>query len=261
MQNSLPKKTRFIYRIIGIGGCLLVFVSFAMFIFGKRNLATSTFDYIFSIIFYLFVISCFILIIIKPERLEFLSLVSFLYCILMLYSHPSNIFSVIMFSIGLITLQIRGFFRKKKILKLSVLGSLFILCLCSELRFGFSVFINSFLDILASSFLMVVIFIFVQRYIKLITPYKLIPVCNFSDYDELTEQDKEIIRLLKEGQKYDWIAGHLGMATPTLKKKVRKIFEILDVPDLTGFHAKFSAKDMIFTKEEFIEWKKNNLFN
>ena len=158
-----------------------------------------------------------------------------------------------MFSIGLIILQIRGFFRKKKILKLSVLAAIFVICLCSELRFGFSVFINSFLDILASSFLMVVLFIFVQRYIKLITPYKLIPVCNFSDYEELTEQDKEIIRLLKEGQKYDWIAGHLGMATPTLKKKVRKIFEILDVPDLTGFHAKFSADEMIFTKEEFIE--------
>ncbi|MCR4736312.1 MAG: hypothetical protein K5829_15050 [Treponema sp.] len=177
----------------------------------------------------------------------------------MLYSHPSNIFSVIMFCIGLITLQIRGFFIKRKKLKLSILFILFYTTLCSELRFGFSTFINSFLDITGAMFLMLLLFIFVQRYIKIRKPYELIPVCDFSTYDELTEQDKEIIKLLKDGQKYDWIAGKLGMATPTLKKKVHRIFEILDVPDLIGFHAQFSASDMVFTKQELLEWKKKNI--
>ncbi len=177
----------------------------------------------------------------------------------MLIYFPSNIFSILMFSIGLITLQLRGYFKNGKVVKLTALIVMFLAALSSELRFGFGTFLNSFLDMLGASFLMFLIFIFVQRYIKLKNPFMLTPICDFSDYDELTDEDKEIIRLLKEGQKYDWIAGKLGIATSTLKKKVHRIFKILDVPDLIGFQAQFSAQELVFTKEELLEWKKRNL--
>lgn len=84
-------------------------------------------------------------------------------------------------------------------------------------------------------------------------------ILDLTQYEELSDQDKTIIRYLKEGQKYDWIAGALGIATPTVKKHIKRIFEILGVIDLIDFHAKFSNSSIIYTKEELLEWKKNFL--
>ena len=78
-------------------------------------------------------------------------------------------------------------------------------------------------------------------------------------YTELKDEDKTIIKFLKEGQKYDWIAGSQGIATSTLKKHVKRIFKILDVADLVEFHAEFSGREIIYTKQELLEWKKRFL--
>ena len=58
---------------------------------------------------------------------------------------------------------------------------------------------------------------------------------------------------------YEWIAGNQGIATSTLKKHVKRIFEILDVSDLVEFHAQFGGIEIIYTEEELHEWKKRFL--
>ena len=58
---------------------------------------------------------------------------------------------------------------------------------------------------------------------------------------------------------YDWIAGLQGISTPTVKKHVKRIFEILEVVDLIDFHAQFGGFTIIYTKEELLEWKKKFL--
>ena len=85
-----------------------------------------------------------------------------------------------------------------------------------------------------------------------------VPIFDLTEYKDLTEQDKKIIKLLNDGEKYDWIAGNLKIATPTLKKKVRRIFDILDVSDLVNFHVIIGGRQIIYTKEELDVWKEEN---
>jgi hypothetical protein len=254
----LSKKTRTIYRLIGITGCILLSISFILFILGKRNIASSTFDYFFSIAFYICIISCFVLIIIKPECLEFLAFASFIYSFLMISNNPANVLAVPMTFIGIATLALRGFFDKKKGLKITLLAIIYLALIVSNLRFGFQSFFDSFLDLLAGFLLLSVLFIFVQRYFKIKAHQTFFPYFNLTEYTELTEQDKAIIKLLNDGEKYDWIAGNLKIATPTLKKKVRRIFDILGVADLISFHTAIGGRKIIYTEEELEVWKKEN---
>lgn len=99
----------------------------------------------------------------------------------------------------------------------------------------------------------------IQKYFYLLKQNNIPRILDLTTYKELTDQDRTIIKLLREGQKYDWIAGHLGMATSTLKKRVKNIFEILGVADLIDFHAQLGTLTFVYTKKELLEWKKKFL--
>lgn len=256
--QKLSKKLRNIYRAIGIIGFIFISISFILFLLGKRNTASSLFEYVFSIVFYACVILCFFLIIIKPERLEYFAIISFAYSFMMISNNPAIILAIPMAFIGIATLTLRGFFTKRKILKISLLIIIYLTLIFSNLRFGFSDFLNSFLDLLACFFLVTVLLVFIQRYIKLKVHQTYVPIFDLTEYKDLTEQDKKIIKLLNDGEKYDWIAGNLKIATPTLKKKVRRIFDILDVSDLVNFHVIIGGRQIIYTKEELDVWKEEN---
>ena len=170
-----------------------------------------------------------------------------------------NLIPIFMLALCLITLNLRGFFRKRKFLKLSLLFVSYFIALFTEIRFGFNTFFQSLLLHLAAFFISSICAILInKRHAEM--QNSIVPkILDLTEYDQLSDQDRTIIKLLKEGQKYDWIAGHLGIATSTLKKRVKNIFEILGVVDLIDFHAQLGTLTFIYTKEELLGWKKRFL--
>jgi len=134
----------------------------------------------------------------------------------------------------------------------------YLLALFSEIRFGFNAFLTSLLQNIAAFFILGLTIIILQRQISHRNA-NAIKILDLTKYEKLTEQDKIIIKLLKEGQKYEWIAGSLGIATSTLKKRTKNIFRILEVVDLIDFHAQLGQFTFIYTNEELLEWKKKFL--
>ena len=262
-QKRISKRFIKIYRIIGIIGFFLLIVStiskiIHFCLYGFTESQTEIEFYALIFVNTIAIIS-FILIVIKPERLEFYSIISFVYMIAILVLNYHNIMSVLMAILCIITLNIRGFFIRKKALKISLFVLSYLLALLTEIRFSFALFFETFMMNLGAFFVLIVYALMVQKQFELLKNQSISQILDLTKYEELSEQDKEIIRHIKEGQKYDWIAGYLKISTPTLKRYVKRIFEIIDVIDLIDFHAKYSATTIIYTKEELLTWKKKFL--
>ena len=262
-DKKLSPKYKKLFRLIGIIGFVLLLIScihkiiiVSIYGFSVENskmhlLKILSLNFFCSFLFFL--------IILKPERLEFFSLISFVYMIDIIIADNDNIISVFMFVLCIITLNSRGFFIKKKKLKISLIILFYLIALLTEIRFGFNTFFQSLLLHLAAFFITGICVILIKKQFFSMQYRNIENILDLTKYEELSDQDKTIIRYLKEGQKYDWIAGALGIATPTVKKHIKRIFEILGVIDLIDFHAKFSSSSIIYTKEELLEWKKSIL--
>ena len=265
ITNKLSKRYKMIYRVIGCIGLLLLITSIftdTILIFrgGLDSLSLEQkINHLICFGINFFSIVLFLLIILKPERCEFFALISIIYTFEILIVNVSNLISVFMAILAIVVLVMRGFFIKKKYLKIAILAILYIGALCTEIRFGLVDFITSLLNNIAAFFISAIIFLFIQKYLASITSRYEPRILDLTKYKDLTALDKEIIKLLKEGQKYEWIAGNQGIATSTLKKHVKRIFEILDVADLVEFHAQFGGIEIIYTEEELHEWKKRFL--
>ena len=262
-QKKISKRFKKIYRIIGIFGIILLTVStisklihFCLYGFTETQ---TEIEFYASLLVNTISIILFILIVIKPERLEFCSIISFVYMIEILVLNCHNIMSVLMAILCIITLNIRGFFIRKKTLKISLFVLSYLVALLTEIRFSFTSFFETFMMNLGAFFVLTVCALMVQKQFELIKNQSISQILDLTKYEDLSDQDKEIIRHIKEGQKYDWIAGYLKISTPTLKRYVKRIFEIIDVIDLIDFHAKYSATTIIYTKEELLTWKKKFL--
>ncbi|MCR4735060.1 MAG: hypothetical protein K5829_08670 [Treponema sp.] len=264
-RHNLSKRYQAYYRVIGVIGLLLLLASLLLNITiilkGEQKDAPNNYIVVVTIRLFLNIISevFFIIIIIKPERCEFFAHISLIYTYFILITDKINLIAVFMAILGITVLKMRGFFIAKKQLKISILVFLYTASLCTEIRFGKAIFLEAVLHNLAAFFISGITFLFIQKYLTSITNRYEPRILDLTKYKELNEQDKEIIKFLKEGQKYDWIAGSQGIATSTLKKHVKRIFEILDVTDLVDFHAEFGGREIIYKKEELIEWKKKFL--
>ena len=264
-QKRISKQYMKIYRIIGILGIILLAVStiYKIVYFFLYGFTESQQEIEFYALIFVNTISIilFILTVVKPERLEFYSIISFVYMLEILILNCHNIMSVLMAILCIITLDIRGFFIRKKTLKISLFVLSYLLALLTEIRFGFAFFIETFIMNFGAFFVLAVCGLMVQKQFELMKNQSSSQILDLTKYNDLSEQDKEIIHLIKEGQKYDWIAGYLKISTPTLKRHVKRIFELLDVVDLIDFHANFSGCTIIYTKDELLEWKKSFLEN
>lgn len=176
-----------------------------------------------------------------------------------LISDYHNLISVFMAMLCIVSLYARGFFIKKMKFKIILFFAIYLLALSTEIRFGYTIFIETLLLNIGAFFTLYLSAVLIEKQIRLLNNNNIPKIIDLTQYKELSEQDKIIIQHLKNGQKYDWIAGSLGIATPTVKKHVKRIFRILDVVDLIDFHAKLGSFIFIYTKEELLAWKKKFL--
>lgn len=251
-KKLLTEKYKTYYRILSILGIIfLTIYNISFFINFLKTKQVSNFygiKHVESFSFYvnLFAIFGFVFTLFYPEKLEMYSLISFVYSIFITITSPENIISILMLFLGLITLSIRGFFYNTRKLKLSIIAIIYVLIELTNLRYGEKIFISSFFKKLIAMFLLFVIFTFEKRNSENNVEKKLNIPIDLSIYNDLNQEDFIIIKYLLLGNKYSAIATELKISIPTVKKRTKKIFNILGVPDLIGFHSKFNGRELLF---------------
>ena len=211
MKAAVGKKNLLPYKIFAIIINVLLILSTARHLIYKNYISLAAPmdffpNWFFFVLNGLGIIISFYLIF-KPQRLELYGVMSLLYSIMLLVDSPSSDMGLLMYLLFIITLYLRGFLKKHPIVKLSFMTVLYIALLCTELRYGTKVFINSFVNKAGILLILVVIFYLIMKkhneetYIAASNK-----TLDLRNYQSLSERDKEWIKLVLKETKYDEIA-------------------------------------------------------
>lgn len=184
-----------------------------------------------------------------PTKLFLISLISYQYSIVSLIFDSRDIMGILMFVLGTLVLDFRGFFSKHKKTKITIIISIFVCLHLTEIRFGLSNFLSATIYKTGYIFvlsLIVLIFIFRERNRKNDELKNL----NLAIYPTLKKRDAEWLIHIQNNQKYDWIAIEYNMSAGSVKNRLKLIFNTLEVGDKTGFMNKYSDYKITYDESE-----------
>lgn len=170
------------------------------------------------------------------------------------------LFNFFVFTIATNALNIEGFYsgKKRKRIGIIITGIIFFLIILTSLRFGK----ETFFKCLCMNFVFSVFYIFITI-LGIVYVFQLIgnnsinyKCLNLTQYESITEEDKIIIKSFLKAKKYDEIANELNKSTPYIKKRAKFIFDTFEVPDLISFLSTYRRYDILFTKEDVMNYNK-----
>ena len=150
---------------------------------------------------------------------------------------------ILMYGLGLLFALKTGFFQTHRPVKLSFAILLLAGALLSQIRFGSGYLFDTLLDTLAVS---VMAMLGVLLYIKEIQQQASArePGMVMSEEEKkilllqhgmFSQRDIDILQLILEGEKYEDIAGEQSISLSLLKKRVRFLYDHLNLPDRASF--------------------------
>ena len=227
-----------IYRCISVVALLLV-STVTVFCLIKGLYPINDFRFYINI----FTFALLILSVIFPAKIEFIALVSFVYSveILILIPLKQNCLSFMLYILTCAILFSRGYFRKKRFLKVGSAIILFFALFASQLRFGLSVLIESIIMLAEFSFSLFLILLFYYLYLRNQGKSPIEKILDLSQFTELSDRDMEWIELILQETKYSTIANQYNLTEGTVKNRMRFIFKTLDVSDRIGFMATYGG--------------------
>lgn len=190
------------------------------------------------------------LLLIFPHKLGFLALVSFIYTIDYLIFKPESVTGILMSFVCLSSMMVRGFFKNKGIPKIIVFGLLLTAATFSEIRFGYKIFIFGLLDKIGCSIFIGIISFFIYVYVTNIQKNKHIEsskkILNLCNYPDLHEGDVELLTMVLENKQYKQIAHEVHRAEGTVRNRLNKIYDKLNVQDRMGFITTYSGYSIVY---------------
>jgi len=252
-----------VYRVVAIVSC---FVMIAIEILHFRDYASSArqkgFYEIVTDVVNIFSLFVFFFMIFFPQKIELFGGLSFLYTFLAVFFEPGNAISFMLFLLGITTLYLRGFMKKNGKRKIIITVVIYMLCLLTELRFGFDIFISSVLEKTGFFLTSIMIYVFLEEYLKSVylSPHnKHLDLTQF----DLTERDKEWIKLILNNEKYDYIAKLYNLNAGTVKNNCHRIYKILQVSDRQDFITKYAGFKFLYNSAEVkaYEQEKKKMIN
>ena len=203
--------------------------------------------------FYIFLIDAvsllfFIILIFFPEKYEWGALISLIYSIKIITvdTVTNNPLGFILYLIGASCLLYRHYYKKHTILKIIfIIGLYFILDLHS-LRFGLHHFLESLIVTFGYGLAILTILFFVINFFRSLHVQRTARIWDLSQYPELTQRDKEWLKMIIEEKKYEEIAAISGITVGTLKNRMHQIFTIVGVDDRIGLLATYSGYEIKF---------------
>lgn len=145
---------------------------------------------------------------------------------------------------GYIFLYRQGFFKTHGCIKLSIGGIIIIAAIASQARFEDVVLLPRLVHFIGSILIIAVTIILLKPEIQIIKKKKRKMVLTLPA-DLVTEKDAEILIKILAGEKYEAIANDEDLSLSTLKKNVRRLFNILRVNDRINFISLYANHEVV----------------
>lgn len=185
----------------------------------------------------------FLLMVIMPQRFGLMAISSFSYAVFILTTEHlgNNPMGFFMYILTFVFLLARGFFRKRKFLKISAAIVVFFILFSTEYFLDSKFFLSrDLIESIAYGLVLFLIIFFTVQYV-LQTGNSSEKTLDLSKFPELTARDKEWLRLVQQETKYDVIAKQYNMSFGAVRNRFHQIYKIIDVSDRIGFMAAYGG--------------------
>lgn len=242
--SSYSKKSIRIWRYIAlIAFFVLTFRQFYSFFFNIPIKQANPLDIFppitYSILNYIGIFFLIILIF-RPIRIDFYGIFAFLYSIVLLIDGCFSMTGILLYCLAVTVLYFRGFYKTVTKAKIILTVAFFLLLSSFGIRYGIKPFFRAFFSSFEYLFLTSIILYIVFEKSALEKNFFSTPVLDLSQFSELTNRDKEWIKLVLTETKYITIANKYNCCEGLVKNRMRKIYKILGVADRLSFMATYS---------------------
>ena len=207
--------------------------------------------YVTVIITNLIFIGIFIFLIFTPQKFILIGIIALFYSFDALMTNIQQPYMGIpMFTLGIATFAIRGFFLKKKKLKISIFAAMYVISLIVPVFYD-DEFSEHFITKIAISFITLIAIFFFSEYAnqtgsKQATKEKILNIASFKGLDR---SDMYLLQQVLDNKKYKEIAHSIHGSEGALRNKLSKIYKILEVGDRVGFLTIYSGYELIYNPE------------
>ncbi len=210
------------------------------------------FKYYFVIIESIVFSGIFIFLIFRPEKFIMIGIISLCYSFdYLLTNYQLPFLGIPMFTLGIATFAVRGFFKNNTKIKISVFLAIYILSLIIPVFYDPN-FGRNFIIKIAISIVTFVSLFFTAEYTKQngskdTSKEKILNIASFKGLDR---SDMYLLQDVLEYKKYKEIAQKIHGSEGALRNKLSKIYKILEVGDRTGFLTIYSGYKLIYEPEQ-----------
>ena len=186
-----------------------------------------------------------------PQEFHLIGIIAFIYSINLSPYGTSDYFFIPMRFLSIATFTVRGFFKKNRIIKISLFAILYITELLIPLAYHDEYFFFNFLTRIAYTFVLFITIFFFYRYATQIASKQDVKdkILNIAEYKGLDRSDMYLLQQVLDNVKYKEIAQKIHGSEGALRNKLSKIYKILEVGDRTGFLSIYSGYELIYEPE------------
>ncbi len=240
------KKMELMMRILaGIAIVLLLSIDVLKFFgFLNSNEGKIDFETLKLIIANFFVAVLFAFVLIYPHKFGLIAIACFYYAV-PITEKTINPMNILMFSLALLILNVRGFFLKHIKVKIILLSLALFAMQCTRLRFGINFFVDGFINDIGYSlvFLSGIFFTYVFA-VRNVEPTK--KILNVAEYEGLKEADADMLRRVLDNQQYKMIAIDFNQKEGSIRNRLNKIYDTLGCADRIGFLTMYTGFQIVY---------------
>lgn len=252
-HNIYVSKISIFVRIISIVASLfLLITNILILISGKTHYFYYNKDLwkYFTVLLNFLVILLLIIVSVFPTKIGILSIVCFIYAVIIIVFEPENQIGGLLFLSGVELLHLRGFFLKKKFLKNTIAFVAYMILVLTEIRFGFSMFLSVFFDKIAYLILMFINLFCSIFYYHFYYEKRIQDTLRIKDFPELNKRDTQWLLMTQAHKTYKEIAREYKLKEGTVRNRMNYIYKILECGDKIGFMNNFGNYKILFEEAE-----------
>ncbi|MBO4639784.1 MAG: hypothetical protein J5710_08530 [Treponema sp.] len=216
----------------------------------------SDFPNIFGIAVNLVAIILFYLMIIHPQKIEYLAIGSFMYAFVCLTLDFDNPMGILMYGLGISVFYVRGLFIHKTRQKAIIAIIVYICLLCGGFLYSLLLhesadYFDTILEMTGYTLVLSIIIFLLITYNHFIKAESqdMPKILNLAEIPGLVETDVVLLQKVLENEQYKNIARAVYKAPGTIRNRLNKIYDLLGVMDRMGFISTYLGYEIVFEKE------------
>lgn len=213
----------------------------------------SDFPNIFGIAVNLVAIILFYLMIIHPQKIEYLAIGSFMYAFVCLTLDFDNPMGILMYGLGISVFYVRGLFIHKTRQKAIIAIIVYICLLCGGFLYSLLLhetadYFDAILEMTGYTLVLsIIIFLLITYNHFTKAESQAIPtILNLAEFPGLVETDVVLLQKVLENEQYKNIARAVYKAPGTVRNRLNKIYDLLGVMDRMGFISTYFGYEIVF---------------